>query len=312
MAFLTEGFRKNVAVAGISLASFLPLSFSSAVNAQDQVATATPASIVDPNKQVDQNIETLRGEVRELAAKQWGIIESVAKNTKEINEGLYRQDLIAFGETGARTKRTQREAPFTPQIPTVERPYHVLNYGADTKKADAARDPRVEAFFHGQDKIVVFNFTSKANADVHKFSTMQTELLQKFMTKLAAQSKKPFLLINISTEDYPETVNSALQTNTLSKNNTPISLTNLKSPVPPYGIIVGTSFEKGKEKQIAPFVDFALLNIAGNSVTDDELLNMSARSIASRLLTSVKGYNKLAAAELDPANTAASLTLTPQ
>jgi len=141
---------------------------------------------------------------------------------------------------------------------------------------------------------------------------MQTELLQNMLKKLAAQSKKPFLLVDVVAYDkngrgiYHAETAATLEHNTLGENGTTIKVDPVKDIIPPYGIIVGTSFEEGKKDQVVVHTDFALLSVAGTPVTTDDLLQISSRSIASRLLTTVKGYNRLAAPSISDAPTPAA------
>lgn len=195
------------------------------------------------------------------------------------------------------------KSPFLAQAPTADRPYYYVRYDEKTKAANPERSPLQVGLhiigepFHG-DKIIVVNYI----AENSRFSTMQTQLLQTALKNLAAESKKPFLLVDVVAYDkngkgiYHADTEVALQRNTLGKNNETIKLDPNKDLIPPYGQIIGTSFEKGKEDHVVHLMDFALMNIAGHRVSSDELLRANADDIYDAIQVAVNGYNKRLAA----------------
>ena len=194
--------------------------------------------------------------------------------------------------------------PFEAQAPTTDRPYYYIRYDEKTKAADPKRIP-TEVALHKingpshDDKIIVMNYL----AENSKYSTMQTELLQNTIKKLAAQSKKPFLLVDVVAYDkdgkgiYHAETAAALQSNSLGKDGQTLKVDPTKDLIPPYGIIYGESLEKDKQGRVQQLSDFALLNAAGTPVTSDALLQANVRSIVTRLVVTVKGYNSRGASK---------------
>lgn len=250
----------------------------------------------------------------------------------------------AFAEP---TTQPAAQNPFAAQEPTADRPYYYIRYDEKTKAANPKRSPTTvglahtvdgnvawdeaakgvlsdevikprpgetvpekepESMWH-KDKIIVLNYL----AENSRYSTMQTELLQNTIKRLAADSKKPFLLVDVVAYDkngkgiYHAETAAALEHNTLGKNGEAIKVDPTKDLIPPYGQIAGTSFEKGKENRVVQLRDFALLNAAGTPVTNDELLQITVKSIQRALFMTVRSYNQLAAANTANAPTFAAL-----